>query len=55
VVLRDWQAAGLTIACRVRMKLFTLDNELILRQLGRLSSTDRDRVADTLRTALFSP
>jgi mRNA interferase MazF len=53
VVLRDWQAAGLRIACLVRMKLFTLDNGLILDQLGTLTSTDRDRVAATLRPMLF--
>jgi mRNA interferase MazF len=52
VQLQDWQAAGLAIACRVRMKLFTLDNQLILERLGTLSSADRDRVAAATATTL---
>jgi hypothetical protein len=50
--LQDWQAAGLAIACRVRMKLFTLDKQLILERLGTLSLADRDRVAAATATTL---
>lgn len=52
VVLKDWQAAGLKVACRVRFKLFTLDVELVLEQLGELSARDRRRVASGLRNTL---
>lgn len=52
VVLKGWQAAGLRVACRVRMKLFTLQSTLILERLGTLSSSDRERVAGALRATL---
>ena len=48
VAIEDWQAAGLTVPCKVRFKLFTLDNALILRRLGQFSKRDENRV----RTAL---
>jgi mRNA interferase MazF len=43
------EAAGLTVPCRVLMKVFTLAEEQILRRLGRLSSRDADAVAASLR------
>lgn len=46
--LEEWSAAGLSTACRIRLKLFTLDKSLILRPLGHLA--ERDRVA--VQTAL---
>ena len=52
VVLQDWQAAGLTVACRVRFKLFTLDVALVLDQRGVLSSRDRREVELGLRATL---
>jgi len=42
----DLAAAGLRVDCRVRLKLFTLDNRLILKTIGRLSPADR-KVATT--------
>lgn len=42
-------AAGLHEACIVRLKLFTLDNRLILKRVGSLSSTDRHKVNEGLR------
>ena len=44
VEIAELDAAGLTSASVVRMKLFTLDNRLIIRQAGRLSSADRSNV-----------
>ncbi len=43
------EAAGLPVSCIVRLKLFTLDNRLIIKRVGRLSDTDRDRVAAPIR------
>jgi len=40
--------AGLPLPCIVRLKLFTLDNRIILRRLGRLSEKDRARVESNL-------
>ncbi|MBI9082080.1 MAG: hypothetical protein JEZ11_00700 [Desulfobacterales bacterium] len=36
----EHNAAGLHLPCLVRLKLFTLDNRLIVRKIGRLSETD---------------
>ncbi len=41
IQLHDWQIANLTVPCKVRFKLFTLDKRLVLHRLGSLSSTDK--------------
>ena len=52
VALTDPSAAGLTASSTVRWKLFTLDERLILRRVGRLSPEDTDRVDRAARTVL---
>jgi mRNA interferase MazF len=52
VPLADLPAAGLTSASVVRMKLFTLDQRLILRKAGSLAAADRKAVAAALRKLL---
>lgn len=47
--IEDLGAAGLASASVVRMKLFTLDQELILRKAGRLGVGDERRVRAALR------
>lgn len=44
VAIQDWRRAGLTVPCKVRLKLFTLDDDLILRRLGALSKRDAKAV-----------
>ncbi|MBN4082202.1 type II toxin-antitoxin system PemK/MazF family toxin [Mariprofundus ferrooxydans] len=44
VEIHDLDAAGLTSASVVRMKLFTLDHQLILRKAGTLSEADSHQV-----------
>jgi mRNA interferase MazF len=44
VMISDLQSAGLTSASIVRMKLFTLDNRLIIRQVGKLVDIDQQAV-----------
>lgn len=44
VVIEDLDAAGLPRPCLVRLKLFTLDNRLLLRRTGRLAKGDRKAV-----------
>jgi len=44
VVISDLLSAGLTSASIVRMKLFTLDNRLIIRKAGILADRDRPAV-----------
>ncbi|MBI5379048.1 MAG: type II toxin-antitoxin system PemK/MazF family toxin [Nitrospirae bacterium] len=43
------EPAGLKTPCMIRLKLFTLDNRLILNKIGRLSPNDRTRVAEQIR------
>ncbi len=50
--LRDWRGAGLTVACRVRAKLITLDRALIVRRLGALGASDRRAVGGLLSGSL---
>jgi mRNA interferase MazF len=45
-------AAGLKTSCMVRLKLFTLDNRLILKVIGHLAESDSGRVADELSAHL---
>ena len=44
VSIADLDSAGLRQPCRVRLKLFTLDNRLILRQVGKLAEEDSQAV-----------
>ena len=52
VVLKDWLGSGLSVPCRVRLKLFTLDNTLVLRRLGKLSKRDGGAVIRALARSL---
>ena len=48
VAIRDWREAGLSVPCKVRLKLFTLDDALILRKAGALSERDAEAVREDL-------
>jgi mRNA interferase MazF len=50
--VEDYEEAGLPLPCLVRLKLFTLDNRVILRRAGRLTRADRVRVEASLTTHL---
>ena len=52
VSLEQWREAGLRKPCIARMKMFTLDNGLILGTSGRLEKNDQRRVIGALRAAL---
>ena len=41
VIIRGWREAGLTAPCKVRLKPFTLDDDLVVRKLGSLTPRDR--------------
>lgn len=47
--IEDLEAAGLSSPSKVRMKLFTLDDSLIIRKLGTLSKRDRKSVGEKIR------
>lgn len=42
--ISDIESAGLTTDCLVRMKLFTLDDRLIIRKVGSLGASDRKKL-----------
>jgi mRNA interferase MazF len=44
------KAAGLPASSVVRMKLFTLDQQFVLRKVGRLNKTDQVHVEQSLAT-----
>lgn len=44
VAIQGWREAGLNVPCKVRFKLFTLDDALIVRKVGRLSKEDGEEV-----------
>jgi len=50
--ITDLDAAGLTSASIIRMKLFTLDHQLIIRKAGSLSEKDRAAVQQVLKKLL---
>jgi len=45
-------SAGLRAPSKVRMKIFTLDNRLILKRVGGLNDADRRTVARALKHLL---
>ena len=49
VSITDGLSAGLKAKSIVRMKLFTLDDALVIKKIGKLSSKDIDRVKKSLR------
>lgn len=50
--IQDVAAAGLNQACCVRFKLFSLDERLVLGQLGQLAAIDRRGVRANLQRVL---
>lgn len=52
VSIEQWRQAGLRKPCLARMKLFTLDNGLILGTVGCLMAEDQRRVTPALRAVL---
>ena len=54
LALQDWRQAGLHVSCWVRFKLFTLDEDLILRKAGTLSMRDGEAIKAALSRCLAS-
>jgi len=52
--IEDLEAAGLPRPCIVRLKLFTLDNRLILRRTGRLSESDQTAIQKNVEEHLLA-
>ena len=54
VAIQNWREAGLHVPCKVRFKLFTLDDTLIVRKLGTLAKPDGEAVKKALGRVLAS-
>ena len=50
--LSGYRDAGLRVSCAVRLKIFTLDNRLILKRAGKLSAADRNNIRRNLQATL---
>ena len=48
VVLVDWKTAQLMVSCKVRFKLFTLEDSMVVRRLGVLSKADQVAVTEVI-------
>ena len=52
VALSDHKAAGLYLRCILRLKLFTLDNRLLMKRIGSLSISDQKKIKVQFKTYL---
>ncbi len=52
VALSDFKAAGLRLPCIVRLRLFTLDNRLLMKRIGSLPINDQKKIGSQLKTYL---
>ena len=48
----DLTAAGLSSACLVRLKLFTLDERLVIRKVGALAVADQKKLLTNWKSSL---
>ncbi len=47
--IEDHPTAGLKTPCIVRFKIFTLDNRLVVKQIGHLSENDRKKTSENIQ------
>ena len=52
VPIKNWSETGLKKPCVARMKIFTLDNNLIISKVGKLTSEDKTEVSVALKHSL---
>ena len=48
-VLTDWKGAGLNVETAVKRGIFTLQEKLVLKRVGRLVTKDAEKLAASLR------
>lgn len=54
ILIRNYEAAGLSTPCIVRLKMFTLENNLVVRRIGHLSGNDREKLVASSRLYLIA-
>ena len=52
VPLTGYLTAGLRTPCKFRLKLFTVQEDLVLYRLGTITDADREAIANVTRTVL---
>ncbi|MEW5817504.1 MAG: type II toxin-antitoxin system PemK/MazF family toxin, partial [Spirochaetota bacterium] len=52
IEIKSWKYSGLKKPCVARMKLFTLDNRLIISKTGELIKKDRNNVQNAIKEIL---
>ncbi len=54
ILLKDYPEAGFGASCLVRLKFFTLENRFIMDRIGRLSSSDQEKLDASSRLYIAS-
>jgi mRNA interferase MazF len=52
LVLQDWQAAGLNVLCGIKSQIATIEDRLVIKSVGVLSSADQAALDSQLRNWL---
>ena len=51
-ILADWQKEGLNVPTAVKRGIFTIDNKLVIKSIGKLQSVDAEKLAKSLSSWL---
>jgi mRNA interferase MazF len=51
--IEEYFEAGLNLQCQVRLKIFTIDNRLLLKKIGHLAEIDSNKVKNHLHQHFF--
>ena len=54
VKIEELEPVGLRVPCLIRLKLFTLDNRLVLEKIGQLARRDQVRTSSSLHRVLVA-
>jgi mRNA interferase MazF len=48
-VLEDWKSVGLNVATAVKRGIYTVNRDLVIKSVGKLSTADSKKLEDSLR------
>ncbi len=51
-ILADWQKEGLNVPTAVKRGIFTIDNKLVIKSIGKLQPVDSEKLAKSLSSWL---
>ena len=52
LILRDWSAAGLNVRCGIKAQIATIEERLVVKSVGNLSTQDKQALEERLRAWL---